>query len=95
MAEQKLDALEKQLTYLMARSPHDLMQAHEVIDRLLVAQALVKHMLTREETRWPAFHSRSDFPERNDADWLNFVNTRYDKERGAWHISRRPYTKMV
>ena len=95
MAEQKLDALEKQLTYLMARSPHDLMQAHEVIDRLLVAQALVKHMLTREETRWPAFHSRSDFPERNDADWLNFVNTRYNKERGAWHISRRPYTKMV
>ncbi|HBE05495.1 MAG TPA: adenylyl-sulfate reductase subunit alpha [Firmicutes bacterium] len=95
MAKQKLDALEKQLTYLMARSPHDLMQAHEVIDRLLVAQALVKHMLTREETRWPAFHSRSDFPERNDADWLNFVNTRYNKERGAWHISRRPYTKMV
>ena len=95
MAEQKLDALEKQLTYLMARSPHDLMQAHEVIDRLLVAQALVKHMLTREETRWPAFHSRSDFPERNDADWLNFVNTRYNKERGAWNISRRPYTKMV
>ena len=95
MAEQKLDALEKQLTYLMARSPHDLMQAHEVIDRLLVAQALVKHMLTREETRWPAFHSRSDFPERNDADWLNFVNTRYNKERGSWHISRRPYTKMV
>ena len=95
MAKQKLDALEKQLTYLMARSPHDLMQAHEVIDRLLVAQALVKHMLTREETRWPAFHSRSDFPERNDADWLNFVNTRYNKERGAWNISRRPYTKMV
>lgn len=95
MAERKLDALERHLSYLVAGSPHDLMQAHTVIDRLLVAQALVKHMLTREETRWPAFHSRSDFPGRNDADWLNFVNTRYDKESGAWHISRRPYKQMV
>jgi len=95
MAERKLEALEKHLSYLAADSPHDLMQAHTVIDRLLVAQALVKHMSAREETRWPAFHSRSDFPDRNDADWLNFVNTRYDKKSGAWHISRRPYRQWV
>ncbi|MGI5854554.1 MAG: adenylyl-sulfate reductase subunit alpha [Bacillota bacterium] len=95
MAERKLEALENHLSYLVAKTPHDLMQAHTVIDRLLVAQALVKHMLTREETRWPAFHSRSDFPDRNDAEWLNFVNTRYDKANRIWHISRRPYHQLV
>ncbi|MBI4800245.1 MAG: adenylyl-sulfate reductase subunit alpha, partial [Desulfarculus sp.] len=52
---------------LMARDLHELMLAHEVIDRLDVAEVLCHHLKFRRETRWPGWQTRSDFPQVDPA----------------------------
>jgi adenylylsulfate reductase subunit A len=34
-------------------------------------------MLFRQETRWPGYYYRADFPALDDANWRVFVNSRY------------------
>lgn len=75
LAREKLSALKKLLPYLRATGLHELMQAHEVIDRVEVARVLVEHLLYRQETRWPCYQTRVDYPERDDEKWLKFVNS--------------------
>lgn len=94
-ALRRVDNLRSRLDSLAARDPHELLAAHELIDRVWVASALVRHMLLREETRWPAFHWRTDFPERNDESWQCFVNSRYDRDTGQFEMLTRPYIKSV
>ncbi len=86
--------LKEQVPYLVARDLHELMTAHEVIDRLDVAEVLIHHMLAREETRWPGFTTRSDHPARDDERWLRFVNSRRDPVTGEIRIIERPYEQI-
>lgn len=69
---------------------HELMKAHEVIDRILVARVLVEHLLYRKETRWRSYQERADYPERDDKRWLVFVNSLYDNKTGAIKLLERP-----
>lgn len=69
---------------------HQLVRAHEVIDRILVARVLVEHLLYREETRWKSYQERVDFPERDDKRWFVFVNSTYDHDSGLINITERP-----
>ncbi|MGE5553315.1 MAG: adenylyl-sulfate reductase subunit alpha [Betaproteobacteria bacterium] len=65
---------------LGAADLHELMAAHEVLDRLEVAEVLVEHLRYRQETRWPVYQSRIDFPGRDDGRWLRFVNSRREAD---------------
>lgn len=93
-AQEKLDRLLAQVKYLVAADFHELMKAHEVIDRLAVARVLVAHLRHRKETRWPGFQSRIDYPERDDLHWLKFVNSRMNQE-GRIEVIERPYEQLV
>lgn len=95
VARRKLRRLEGQVQYLIARDPHQLMLAQEVIDRLEVARAVVEHLLHRRETRWPGYQTRLDCPERDDARWLKFVNSAKDRATGEIRIIERPYQQIV
>ncbi|MFW6238468.1 MAG: adenylyl-sulfate reductase subunit alpha [Halanaerobiales bacterium] len=93
LAARKLNHLSEQVQYLTAENFHQLMSCMEVIDRIEVARVLVQHLLYREETRWPAFQSRIDYPEKDDEEWLKFVNSR--KNRGEIEMIEHPYEKIV
>jgi len=93
MAEQKLEKLKSQVKYLKAGDLHELMNCHEVMDRIDVARVLVKHLQYRKETRWPAYQSFVDYPALNDREWLKFVNSRY--ENGEIKIYERPYQQLI
>jgi len=95
VAEAEVDRFPAQVPYLHATSLHDLMQAHSVIDRVDVAQALVRHLRHRRETRWPSYQTRVDYPARDDARWLVFVNSRRDPATGQIHLLERPYEQLV
>lgn len=95
VAVQKLAKLAGQIQYLIAQDWHELMEAHEVIDRIDVAQSLVQHLLHRKETRWPGYQTRLDYPERNDSDWLKFVNSKRNPDTGQIEIIERPYVQLV
>lgn len=91
LAREKLGELKKLLPQLKAADLHELMQAHEVIDRVDVARVLVEHLLYRKETRWPCYQSRVDYPDRDDEKWLKFVNSVLDGD--TVRIIEREYVK--
>lgn len=75
LARLHLRRLSDDLRSLCAESSYGLMHAHEVIDRVTVAMVLVEHMLHRKETRWHCYQERLDYPMRDDARWMVFVNS--------------------
>ena len=93
LARNRLQHLQGQLEYLKADNLHQLMNCHEVIDRLEVARVLVEHLLYRQETRWPAYQTRTDYPRKDDQHWLKFVNSRV--EDGEVIIVEHPYKKLI
>ncbi|HEY4484760.1 MAG TPA: adenylylsulfate reductase, partial [Nitrospiria bacterium] len=95
VARRHLSRIPANLDLLVAEDLHDLMKVHEILDRLDVAQVLVEHMLYRKETRWPSYHTRMDYPQRDDANWLKFVNSRRDPKTGAIEMLERPYEQLV
>ncbi|MHB8481972.1 MAG: adenylyl-sulfate reductase subunit alpha [Nitrospiria bacterium] len=95
IARKQLAKIPGQFEYLIANDLHQLMKAHEIIDRVDVARVLVEHLLYRKETRWPSYQTRMDYPERDDEHWLKFVNSRRNPETGEIKMLTRPYEQLV
>jgi len=75
IADIHLRRLEQEFGAITASSLHELLHAHELMDRVTVSQTLVAHMAHRKETRWHCYGERLDFPERDDTRWSVFVNS--------------------
>lgn len=89
LARLQLERMAGELSALAAVTPFELMQCHDVIDRVTVAQTLVEHMLHRRETRWHCYQERLDYPERDDARFMVFVNSVRDAA-GTVRVIERP-----
>ncbi len=74
---------------LAAENLHELMRCWENIHRMWQAEAHVRTILFREETRWPGYYFRADCPEMKD-DWKVFANCRWDPASGEWEMKKRP-----
>ncbi|MGH9041668.1 MAG: adenylyl-sulfate reductase subunit alpha [Acidimicrobiia bacterium] len=81
--------------HLAARDLHDLLRCWEVWDRLDAAEACLRHMLFREETRWPGYYYRGDFPKLDEANWKVFVNSRRDPKSGEWELHKVPFESKI
>ena len=90
-----IEMLREDLAHLAARSPHELMRCWELVHRAWVGEAHLRHLLHREETRWPGYYYRSDFPDLDDANWRVFVNSRYDRNADSWNLTTRPYRNLI
>ncbi len=76
IAEIHLKRLEQEFAAITASDVHDLLLAHDLMDRVTVSRTLVAHMMHRQETRWHCYQERLDYPERNDERWGSvFVNS--------------------
>ena len=49
----------------------------------------------REETRYPGYYYRTDFPEIDDDNWKVFVNSKYDRDTGEWSFRKAPYKQLT
>lgn len=87
--------LRSQFQYLRAGDLHELMQALESMDRVDVAEAVVHHLKARKETRWAGWQTRSDYPERDDARFDCFIESRRDPRSGEITIFTRPYEQLI
>ncbi len=74
---------------------HELLRAHEMRHRLWTVELHCRHMLFREESRYPGFYYRADFPGQNDKDWFCFTNSKYDLATKEWTMLKRDYVKIV
>jgi adenylylsulfate reductase subunit A len=89
IAKLHLKRISDELPSLAAVTPFELMQCHDVIDRVTVAETLIEHMLHRRETRWHCYQERLDYPQRDDARFMLFVNSVLDAD-GTIRIIERP-----
>jgi adenylylsulfate reductase subunit A len=74
---------------LGAKDLHDLMRAWENTHRMYQAEAHIRTILFREETRWPGYYFRADTP-KMDENWRCFVNCRLDRKTGEWEMKKVP-----
>ncbi|MGR3303595.1 MAG: adenylyl-sulfate reductase subunit alpha [Candidatus Scalindua sp.] len=93
IARKKLKELKGKLPFLSAGNKHELVSCLELIDRFDVATVLIEHLIYRKETRWPVFQTRTDYPEKDDTNWLGFVNSVYDPVEDRVKIIKRALKK--
>ena len=89
-----LQMLKEDAEKLAAENTHELMRCWENIHRLWQAESHIRTILFREETRWPGYYFRSDFPEMKD-EWKCFANCRWDRDNNSWNMIRKEVIDMV
>jgi len=84
-----LTFLKEDSVNLAAADLHELMRCWENIHRMWQAEAHVRTVLFREETRWPGYYFRSDTPTMKE-EWKVFANCKVDPKTGEWEMIKRP-----
>jgi adenylylsulfate reductase subunit A len=92
---ERLQMVRDDLDHLAARDLHDLLRCGEIWDRLWCAEAHIRHMLFRTETRWPGYYYRADYPNLDDQNWKVFTNSRYDPAKREWQLEKVPFLSNV
>jgi adenylylsulfate reductase subunit A len=97
-----LDRALELLTYLRedslklaAEDSHELMRCWENVQRMWQAEAHVRTILFRQETRWPGYYTRADLPKLDEANWKCFANCKYDMKANNWTMLKRPIIDLV
>jgi adenylylsulfate reductase subunit A len=75
---------------LAASNLHELMRCWENVHRMWQAEAHVRTMLFRKETRWPGYYFRADLPKMDEENWHVFANCIYDPKTNNWEMKARP-----
>jgi len=89
-----LGLLKEDSAHLGASDLHELMRCWENVHRMYQAEAHVRTILFREETRWPGYYFRADFPKLDNDNWLCFVNCIMDPETEEWEMIKRDILPM-
>ncbi|HEX3015639.1 MAG TPA: adenylyl-sulfate reductase subunit alpha, partial [Desulfobacteria bacterium] len=87
IAQERIEQLCQIAKELRVGNNYELLQRQELIDRLEVCRVLICHLLARHETRWPCYQANADFPQKDDQNWLKYVNS--IKEKGEIKIVLR------
>jgi adenylylsulfate reductase, subunit A len=90
-----LEMLKEDSANLRAKDLHELLRAWENYHRVRTAEAHLRHIMFREETRYPGFFYRTDFPDLDDENWKVFVNSRMDPDTGEWTMKKVPHIDLV
>lgn len=95
IAEEQLETLKEDAKKMRAKDLHELLRAWENHHRILTAEAHVKHLKYREESRYPGFYYRMDKNFIDEENWKCFVNSVYDKTTGQWTCFKRAHIDLV
>jgi adenylylsulfate reductase, subunit A len=95
VAEKKLEMLKEDSLKMRAKDLHELLRAWENYHRIMAAEAHMKHIQFREETRYPGFYYRMDHNYIDDENWKCFVNSTYDRNTKQWALKKVPYVQLV
>jgi adenylylsulfate reductase subunit A len=95
VAGEKLDMLKEDAEKMRAKDLHELLRAWENYHRILTAEAHMKHIEFREESRYPGFYYRTDKNFVDEENWHCFVNSIYDKNTKKWTCFKRAHVDLV
>jgi len=95
VAEEKLELLKEDAAKMRAKDLHELLRAWENYHRILTAEAHMKHIQFRQESRYPGFYYRTDKNFVDEENWHVFVNSTYDKTTKQWTCFKRRHVDLV
>lgn len=90
-----LAMLKEDLDHIGAEDLHQLQRAWELHHRVWTSESVTRHTLYRQETRWPGYYYRADYPKLDDTGWHVFTASRYDPKTGEWHMSKLPAHHII
>ena len=91
IADEKIQNLQKLSDNLSADDFQELMYIYELRERLVVCRSVIAHLKARHETRWHSFAENLDYPNKDDKNFLKYVNSRF--ENGEIKIILRDLVK--
>ncbi len=91
----KLEVLKEDGKKLAASNLHELLRCWENYHRVWAAEAHARHILFREDTRYPGYYYRTDFPKIDDENWKCFTNSKIDPATGKWDFFKKDYVQIV
>jgi adenylylsulfate reductase subunit A len=78
IADEKIVNLQKLTDNLSAADFQELMYIYELRERLTVCRSVIAHLKARHETRWHSFAENLDYPNKDNENFLKYVNSRYE-----------------
>jgi adenylylsulfate reductase subunit A len=91
----KLEELKEDGKRLAASNLHDLLRCWENYHRVWAAEAHARHILFREDSRYPGYYYRADFPKIDDTNWKCFTNSKIDPASGKWDFFKKDYKQLI
>ena len=79
---------------LAAPDLHELMRCWENVHRMWQAEAHVRTLLFRDETRWPGYYFRADKPSIDNKNWDAFANCKFNPKTNDWEMIKRPILRI-
>jgi adenylylsulfate reductase, subunit A len=95
VCEEKLEMIKEDSLKMRAKDLHELLRAWENYHRIIAAEAHMKHIQYRLETRYPGYYYRTDYNFVDDENWKCFVNSRYDRGTKKWDLKKVPYKQLI
>jgi adenylylsulfate reductase subunit A len=90
IARREIEKIEARVGDLHADDLQEVMYIYELKERLTVCKSVIAHLAARHETRWHSFAENTDYPEKDDAGFRKYVNSRL--ENGQIKIILRELT---
>jgi len=90
-----LSLLKEDAEKMAAEDLHELMRAWENYHRLMAGEAHARHILFREDSRYPGYYFRADHFYVDDVNWKCFTISKYDRDSKQWTLSKRDYVQVV
>jgi adenylylsulfate reductase subunit A len=91
----QLKLLKEDSAKMAAANLHELMRCWENYHRILSLEAHARHILYREESRYPGYYYRGDHDFIDDKNWKLFTCSTYNMETGEFTMSKRDYKQIV
>ncbi len=90
-----LEMLREDSEKMAAGDLHELLRCWENYHRIWCVESHIRHILFREESRYPGFYYRSDFPTCDDDNWKCFVNSTFDVESKEWKCEKVEMVNII
>jgi adenylylsulfate reductase subunit A len=90
-----LEMVKEDTEHMCAEDLHELLRAWENRHRIVAAEAHARHILFREETRYPGYYYRGDFLKIDDENWRCFTNSTYNRNTKEWKVFKRDYHQII
>lgn len=90
----KLELLKEDCERMAAKDLHELLRCWENYHRVLSVEAHARHILFREESRYPGYYYRGDFNFIDDKNWKCFTNSVYHADTNTWEFKKVPYVQI-